>query len=154
MLLIFSEEFELMLKKFCLTLASVALTSSLSQAGIVTIDNFNSGTVYLNGPVPGTPAGATNVGCIYQNAQQVNSACGSIATATATPQTVVKAAQPVRQPQCMLHKFLLFLETIPHAEGMEMPEQRTTVQGMKVPSCPQEEDAAGRISRKCMSQSP
>jgi hypothetical protein len=73
-----------MMNKFVKSIASVALSTTLLQAGVVVIDNFNTGAVYLNGPVAGTSAGPTNIGCIYQNAQQVNSACGSVATATAT----------------------------------------------------------------------
>lgn len=77
---IFSEDFELMLKKFCLTVALVALPTS-AMAGIVVIDNFNSGQLFLNGPVGGVNPGPSNVGCVFQSVEQVNSACGSIATA-------------------------------------------------------------------------
>ena len=72
-----------MLKKFCLILASVALTNT-AFAGLILIDNFNSGAIYLNGPNPGATVGVPNGGCIFQSIEQVNSACGSIATGHTT----------------------------------------------------------------------
>ena len=69
-----------MLKKFCLTVALVALSSS-AFAGPIVIDNFNSGQLFLNGPVGGVAPGPSNVACVYQSIEQVNSVCNSITVA-------------------------------------------------------------------------
>ena len=69
-----------MLKKFCLTVALVALSSS-AFAGPIVIDNFNSGQLFLNGPVGGVAPGPSNVACVYQSTEQVNSVCNSITVA-------------------------------------------------------------------------
>ena len=64
-----------MFNKSCIPLTLVAFSGFLAQAGVITIDNFNTGAVYLRGPVGGTPTPFT--ACWYQNVSSNNSACGS-----------------------------------------------------------------------------
>ena len=61
--------------KSCIPLTLVAFSGILAQAAIVTIDNFNTGAVYLKGPSGNQPTPFTS--CWYQNVSSNNSACGS-----------------------------------------------------------------------------
>ena len=66
-----------MLKKSYKIVALVALSGLATQAAVITIDNFNTGSVYLNGP---TGSAATPfTACWYQNATSNNSSCNSAA---------------------------------------------------------------------------
>ena len=72
-----------MLKKFCITVALVALPSS-AFAGPIVIDNFNSGQLFLNGPIGGVAPGPSNVACVFQSVEQVNSVCNSVGVSHVT----------------------------------------------------------------------
>ena len=64
-----------MFNKSCIPLTLVAFSGFLAQAAIVTIDNFNTGAVYLKGAANGQPTPFTS--CWYQNVSSNNSACSS-----------------------------------------------------------------------------
>lgn len=66
-----------MLKKSYRIVALVALSGLATQAAVITIDNFNTGSVYLNGPV--TTGATPFTACWYQNATSNNSSCNSAA---------------------------------------------------------------------------